>query len=86
MSEQEEWAGVPAHEWGPRGEKLSELQAAMLGVTEDGVVGTLEERLAREAALWKKLKWLREKPDGVDSEEVLREAKKWVRSLMEVMG
>ena len=72
---------MESEEWGLR-RKLTEMEAAVMGVSE-GVVNE-REVLEAEAKRWMKLKWLREKPDGVEVEEVVEEAQRWLRALERV--
>ena len=70
---------------------LTEMQRMVMGV-EEVVEGAeraekewqLRKALEAEARKWAKLKWVRERPDGPDSEEVKKAAWEWAREMRRV--
>ena len=70
---------------------LTEMQGMVMGV-EEVVKGAeraekewqLRKALEAEARKWAKLKWVRERPDGPDSEEVKKAAWEWAREMRRV--
>jgi hypothetical protein len=71
--------------------RLTEMQGLVMGVEEIERVAERAERewklrgaLEEEARKWAKLKWVRERPDGPDSEEVKKAAWEWARAVRKV--
>ena len=70
---------------------LTEMQGMVMG-EEEVVEGAeraekewqLRKALEAEARKWAKLKWVRERPDGPDSEEVKKAAWEWAREMRRV--
>ena len=67
------------------------MQGLVMGVEEIERVAERAERewqlrkaLEAEARKWAKLKWVRERPDGPDSEEVKKAAWEWAREMRRV--